>query len=140
MSETPGGGLLWYVYNAVEGPLLFATADTFVGYRTILGMRTDCFQGDSLFVLDSVVCVSEEGLPLAIDSLVGIGTGTVRLSFEATEVRPMPTEAELLTPILPGAMSLDREVDRRGVQLTELALPPLPFVQEYFGDTVNDTD
>ena len=106
----------------------------FSGFRTILGVEAECFTATfGILVKDSrSICYSVEGVPLEIESVVGVGGSRAPIRLTAKEIRPQPSDAELLTPIIPDA-PLGQEVTLREIPLDDLVLPSLPIIQDFLG-------
>ena len=123
--------------NGLSGELGDALGEEvdFVGYRTVLGVEVECFTAIfGILVKDTrSICYSAEGLPLEIESVVGVGGTRAPIRLTAVEARSPPTEAELLAPIILDA-PLGQDVTLREIPLHDLVLPSLPIVEEFFSE------
>ncbi len=106
----------------------------FVGFRTVLDREVECFEATSgILSKDSrTICYTAEGLPLEIESLVRRGGGTPLL-LTAKEIRPPPSDEEVLTPIIPDA-PLGQAAARREIPLDDLVLPSMPIIEDFFSE------
>ena len=124
----------------------------FRGYRSVLEIEVECF-GITIANMTGRICLSAEGVPLEVEAVVGLASDSTKYFFRAVEIRPPPTEAELLTPIIPD-VPLRKEPELRfpdiltvtptpsasalgdaqrweGIALAELVLPDMPIVEEF---------
>jgi hypothetical protein len=123
--------------NGITGELgqVLGEEVEFVGFRKVLDVQVECFRATfGILIKDTrSICYSAEGLPLEIGSAVGTGYSRAWIALTAIQIRQPPTEAELLTPVIPKA-PLGQEVARRDIPLEDLVLPSLPIVDDFLSE------
>lgn len=153
---SPGAraGNLWYMDEALNGyfrnpPDLME----FRGYGSVLGTATECF-GVATTYLAGHICLSSEGVPLEIDSSVGSYRAN-RYSLAAIDIRSPPSEAELLTPVIPearlgvnweelgfpssetpsaGHITGREDEVWKDIAVVDLVLPDMPIIEDFFSE------
>ncbi len=130
--DVPRSEGMWILDRQVNGPSVFQESVEFAGFGMVLDMEVECFTATSLNRDTRGICYSTEGMPLRIVSAVR-GGADYGIALMAKEIRPPPSEEELLTPIIPDA-SLGRDSARREIPLDDLVLPDMPIIEDFFSE------
>jgi hypothetical protein len=93
-----------------------------VGQRDILGVEAFCYQTRRPAPSSGQICLSSEGVPLAVDARYELGAG-LEIHAVATSVEPTPTDDVWSRPVSSG--------DQRDVPTTALLLPSVPLVSKW---------
>jgi hypothetical protein len=98
------------------------------GTRRVAGVDAVCYQGTFPADVQSTVCLSDQGVPLYLDSRYA----GQHYRFEAEHIENQVGANALEVPLQGSTASL--EVDKKDVPISQLQLPDLPIVKAWQED------
>ncbi len=107
----------------------------FTRYGIILGVAVECFRPQSPAGTGSEACLSQDGVPLMVRSIIRLPGSGEAGSLAAIQIRegPTPRDFESVAPAFVAVSG--QEVDRVNVQRSDLNIPSMPLVDQFFQQT-----